>query len=106
MATSQSSVHILVTELMSRNCKGSSGNHGAEGGRLTTQALPRVAQTRTRSRRRTQQSQQRFWGGQATLPPHAVGAPTLPSPREPWPVPQGGGSQTGLPVSEVLGRLA
>ena len=106
MATSQSSVHVLVTELMSRNCKGSSGNHGAEGGRLATQALPRAAHTWTRSRRRRQQSQQRFWGGQATLHPHAGGAPTLSSPREPWLVPQGGGNQTGLLASEVLGRLA
>lgn len=50
---------------MSRNCRGSSGNHSAEGGRLATRALPWAAQIQTRSRSRRRQAWWRFRGGRA-----------------------------------------
>lgn len=96
MATSQSSFPVLATELVSRNCRGSSGNHRAEGGRMATRALPLVARTQARSRSRRRQARWRFRGGRAA--PHLM-QPTsrqLLSPQEPQLEPQGGGSRPGL----------
>ena len=81
---------------MSRNCRGSRGNHGAEGGRLATQALPRVAQTQTRSRSRRRQTQWRFWGGRAAPCLMQPASQQLLPPQEPRLEPQGGGSRPGL----------